>query len=398
MKYNLSNTPFSEMKYMLTGQFGEIYPPYLDGVGQVMLAYCKYLPRLGHRTLYVAPDNPAYRQDYGCEALLYRSVPLGRLAYRFGFPRLHAADRKRLDETPFDVVHAHAPFLAGLAARRIAKKRNIPLVATFHSKYYDDVYKGTHSKALARLVVKYILSFYCSCDEVWAVNGRTAQVLREYGYRGEIAVMPNGTDIIHEHDVPAALPDSLNLRPDVPLLLFVGQLSLKKNPHLALEACALLKKRGVPFQFVLAGEGPDHHKLVSLARELGLDNEVTFAGRVSDRMKLMALYRRADLFVFPSVYDNAPLVVREAAMMATPALVIEGSCAAEGIAHGDNGFLCRCETGDIADAIQQALPRCREAGLRARDTIPLSWEKVAEMVQARYQALCEKKKGVSGHA
>ena len=44
---------------------------------------------------------------------------------------------------PFDLVHAHAPFLAGRAARSVARKKGIPLVATFHSKYYDDVYKGT---------------------------------------------------------------------------------------------------------------------------------------------------------------------------------------------------------------------------------------------------------------
>ena len=66
-------------------------------------------------------------------------------------PRVLAL-RKRLEEASFELVHAHAPFLAGLTARHIAKKRNIPLVATFHSKYYDDVYKGTHSKALASLL------------------------------------------------------------------------------------------------------------------------------------------------------------------------------------------------------------------------------------------------------
>ncbi|MBR3502644.1 MAG: glycosyltransferase [Clostridia bacterium] len=380
---------------MLTGQFGEIYPPYLDGVGQVMLAYCRYLPRRGHRTLYIAPDNKKYRRDYGCETLLYHSVPLGFLAYHIGFPRLRAADRRRLDEIPFDIVHAHVPFLAGRTARRIARRRGIPLVATFHSKYYDDVYKATHSKALARLAVRYILSFYDSCDEVWAVNESTAQVLRDYGYRGEIAVMPNGTDIILSEDVPPALPEGLSLRPDAPMLLFVGQLSFKKNPHLALRACALLKEKGVPFQFVLAGEGPDHRRLMALTKELGLENEVTFTGRLADRMKLMALYRRADLFVFPSVYDNAPLVVREAAMMGTPALVVEGSCAAEGIAQGDNGFLCRCDEKDIAAAIEKALPRCREVGRRAQETIPLSWETVSEAVEARYAALCEKKKGAA---
>ena len=377
---------------MLTGQFGEIYPPYLDGVGQVMLAYCKYLPRRGHRTLYIAPQNKLDTRDPGCETMLYRSLPLAKFAYRFGFPLLERSFRRALFAQPFDLVHAHAPFLAGLAARSVARKKHIPLVATFHSKYYDDVLKGTHSKALAKTVVKYVLTFYNSCDEVWTVNESTARVLRDYGYKGEIVVMPNGPDIVDPADVPDELPDGLTLRENVPLLLFVGQQDYKKNPHLALKACALLKKQGLPFQFVLVGDGPDRHRLEALSKELGIADAVTFAGRVSDRKKLMALYRRADLFVFPSIYDNAPLVVREAAMMETPSLVIEGSCAAEGIVHGDNGFICRCDEASIAESIVNALPLCGQAGARARATIPVPWEDVAAMVEKRYQLLIEKKK------
>ena len=377
---------------MLTGQFGEIYPPYLDGVGQVMLAYCKYLTERGNRTIYIAPENPSFHDEPACETMLYRSLPFGSLVYHFGFPLLHRKYRRQLEALPFDVVHAHAPFLAGLAARRIAHKRKIPLVVTFHSKYYDDVVKGTHSTFLGRLVVKYVLSFYKTCDEVWTVNKSTAGVLREYGYQGEIVIMPNGTDIVLPEDVPDALPNGLTLRDGVPTLLFVGQQDLKKNPHFVLQACALLKKRALPFQLVLAGDGPDRHHLEALAQELGIAEDVVFLGRVSDREKLMALYKRADLFVFPSIYDNAPLVVREAAMMDTPSLVIEGSCAAEGIENGVNGFTCQLSGEDIAAAIEAALPECAAAGLRARGSIPIPWEKVAEMVEARYSALCEKKK------
>ena len=85
-----------EMKRMLTGQFGEAYPPYLDGVGQVMLAYCKYLPQLGHRTIYVAPQNKNAAGDPGCEIMLYRSLPLARFAYRFGFPLLEKSFRQEI--------------------------------------------------------------------------------------------------------------------------------------------------------------------------------------------------------------------------------------------------------------------------------------------------------------
>ena len=174
----------------------------------------------------------------------------------------------------------------------------------------------------------------------------------------------------------------------------MGQQDLKKNPHLALQACAILKQRGVPFQFVLAGDGPDRHHLEAMTKELGIAEDVVFAGRVTDRKKLMALYRRSRLFVFPSLYDNAPMVVREAAMMETPSLVIEGSCAAEGIRHGENGFICQCSPESIAEGIMDALPRCEAADAQARKTIPIPWENVAKMVEARYRALIEKKKQV----
>ena len=112
----------------------------------------------------------------------------GRLLARAALPiarRLHA-------KKPFDIVHAHSPFSSGLEAMRIAKKLNVPLVATFHSKFYDDAMKITHSKMISRTGVNTIVDFFNKCDAVWAVNDGTAKVLREYGFGGKITVMENG--------------------------------------------------------------------------------------------------------------------------------------------------------------------------------------------------------------
>ena len=93
-----------------------------------------------------------------------------------------------------------------------------------------------------------MVSFYNTCDEVWAVNDKTADVLRQYGYRGPIITMPNGTD-------PQSVSDETyrrvlarwSLRDGVSTLLFVGQMDFKKNPHLILRACALLRDQGEDF-------------------------------------------------------------------------------------------------------------------------------------------------------
>ncbi|MDD3213554.1 MAG: glycosyltransferase [Eubacteriales bacterium] len=377
---------------MLIGQFCETYPPTLDGVGRVMLGYCQGLEALGHEALYIAPNNPLYPEQVNCETLLYDGFRIPGEAYRVGFPRLSKSFRNAVGQMKFDLVHAHSPFFAGREARRIAERDGVPLVATFHSKYYDDFYKATGSKTLAKAGVRYAVDFYNTCDEVWAVNGKTAEVLTAYGYRGEIVVMPNGTD-------PFTLSESERreaekrypVRKDVPVLIFTGQLNKKKNTESILRACALLKDRGMDFQLVMVGRGPDERFLRGLAEELGIGDKVLFTGFLSHRATLMSLYERSDLMVFPSIYDNAPMVVREAAAMGTPALLVAGSCAAEGVTHGENGFLCENSVEAIAQGIVDALPRAQAVGLRAKQTIPIPWNRLMEQVVARYQALIERK-------
>ncbi len=50
----------------------------------------------------------------------------------------------------------------------------------------------------------------------------------------------------------------------------------------------------------------------------------------------------------PSLYDNAPMVVREAAALNTPSLLIRGSSAAEVVQDGENGLLAENTTEDVA--------------------------------------------------
>ena len=377
---------------MLIGQFCETYPPTLDGVGRVMLSYCQSLTALGHRALYIAPNNPLYPEQVECETLLYDGMRVPGEPYRVGVPRMSKSFRSAVAHLRFDLVHAHSPFLGGREARRIARRDGIPLVATFHSKYYDDFYKATGSKTLARLGVRYVVNFFHTCDEVWAVNDKTAEVLRGYGYHGSIVTMPNGTN-------PQTLSDAARaqtaarypLRDGVPTLIFAGQQNKKKNTESVLRACKRLSDQGMDYQLVMVGDGPDALYLRTLAHTLGIEDRVLFTGFLSHRPTLMALYERADLMVFPSLYDNAPMVVREAAAMGTPALLVAGSCSAEGIIHGDNGYLCQNTVESITQGIVDALPSTGDVGIRARETIPIPWDRLMTQVVARYETLIQNK-------
>ena len=383
---------------MIIGELTETYPPMLDGVGRVTMAYCQSLEKAGHTAYYIAPEDPGHTKIDGLNTILYKGIHIPGQNYRLGMPGLSHEFKKQMREIPFDILHIHSPFLSAHIAKEVLEDRpEVPVVATFHSKYYDDFYKATHSRTIASGVVSSIVRVYNRCDAVWTVNAETAEVLKGYGFGGEISVAPNGTDV---HDIDweraAETKRRLGLAEDMPVLLFVGQMDMKKNIHSILHACALLKKEGLSFTLLLAGRGPDQGKLEKLCDELDLRDRVGFLGFIGNGEELRSLYTLADLFVFPSVYDNAPMVVREAAANGTPALLVRGSCSAEGVTDGVNGYLCEDSVEDIARGIREALPTCREVGMHARASIPKPWHVIIQDVIGRYQALIDMKKVKAG--
>ncbi len=383
---------------MKVGQFSDTFLPVVDGVGRVVSHYAYLMGELCEACYVIAPRQVnLVREGFSFEIVDYRSFPVPRNPqYRAGIPALDLSYRKRLVEIELDIVHAHSPFVAGREALRIARRREIPRVATFHSKYYDDFYQTTGSKTLAELGTKYVVNFFAKCDQVWAVSSSTAQVLRDYGYKGPIEIMENGTDLKEPDPAAAKEAEERFALGNLPVLLFVGQMNWKKNIRRILEAVSVLVKEGRELRLVMAGQGPSEAEIKELASSLRLDDAVIYAGHISDGRILSGLYARADLLVFPSLYDNAPMVVREAAAVGTPALLASGSSAAEVVQDGVNGLLANDTSEEMAARIAWALDHpaeLRQIGEAARETIPKPWKDIVAQALDRYEQLIRSKSG-----
>ncbi len=379
---------------MNIGLFCETFLPVVDGVGRVVVAYANTLSKMGHHVSVSTPRNKSIKKDQLPYNLIdYRALTLPKIKqYQAGFSKLDANYRKRIARTDFDIVHAHSPFLSGNEALCIARERKIPLVATFHSKFYDDFYKLTKSRHIANQLLDIVIDFFNKCDDVWAVSTPTAEVLKSYGYEKPVTIMPNGVEIRQADANSIELVNHRFLFEDLPLFLYVGQINWKKNLLCILEAAALLRKRGFKFKFAFAGQGPDAEEVKQKAQELGLADTVVFTGHITDNAILDALYARALLFTFPSLYDNAPMVLREAAVMGTPAVLVKESDAAEGVEDGVNGFLCLNSSQDLLRVFNEAISdpeRTHQIGLKAQQTIPVSWDSILQHAVERYQFLID---------
>lgn len=372
-------------------QFTDSFLPVMDGVGNVVSQYARHMGQKGQECYVVAPQtDTGFRGGWPFELVDYVGLPLHRLkSYTVGMPGVDAHCRSRLAMLHPEIVHVHSPFVAGHAGLSFARARNLPVVGTFHSKYYDDFLQVTGVELLAEVGVRHVVDFYNECTEVWAVSESSAGTLRDYGYEGKIRVMPNGTDI---HTVTpekvAAVTAEYGLDKQ-PTLLYVGQINWKKNLRCTLEACGRLK---TDFKLVLAGQGPHEKVIRALAEELGIADRVLFTGHLTDQDTLNALYAAASLFVFPSLYDTSGLVVREAAAQNTPSVVVRGSSAAECIRDGENGLLCENDPADLARVIEGAIsaPQMKTLsalGAAAKRTIPIPWGEIVDGVLDRYREI-----------
>ena len=374
------------------GQFTDTFLPIVDGVGRVALAYAETLCKLGHQVTVGCPMyDTGYRGGLPFEIVDYKAAPLpGMKQYKQGEAPMDPHYRKRMKMVPLDIVHAHSPFTAGSEALRLAVQRKIPLVGTFHSKYYDDFLKATKSETIAKLGTKFVVDYFERCDEVWAVGDSTADVLRSYGYEGDIQVMPNGVALRQvEKDAVKEVNRRWQLGHD-PVFLFVGQMNWKKNIRTVLEACALLRQEGRHFHLVMAGQGPDMKEIEEKIYQLGLQPCTHLAGHITDMKLLDGLYARADVFAFPSLYDSAPMVIREAAVMGTPSVLVRGSCAADVVTDGKNGYLCENTAESLKDVLQDVLDdqeKLKAISCCAQETIPVPWEKLLENAVLRYERL-----------
>lgn len=380
-------------------EFIDNYFPVIDGVTETVHEYARHMG--------AAVVCPAMESRYlEKHSFPYRVLPSRTLRVPFSRyacavpkadPRLASAIAA---EKP-DIFHLHSPSLLGEYAVSLGRKMNIPVVATFHSKYYDAILEFVKIPRIAWMMTRKIVRLYEKCDEVWACSEETGETLRSYGFTKPYFVMPNGTDVslpAHPEELKAAAAARFGLPAGKHILLFVGQQIWYKNQRLILDAFRLLCDQRKDCFLVMAGSGKDEQDIARYASSLNLtDREIRFTGLISDRDLLRGVYLNADLLFFPSVFDNAPLVLREAAVLGIPTLVTEGSNAAGAIRKNVNGFTAEGTPEAMCGEILRILTEedVRKIGRSAQETIPLSWENLMPMVQERYRTVIGRKAGMT---
>ena len=125
---------------------------------------------------------------------------------------------------------------------------------------------------------------------------------------------------------------------NTPTMICVGRLSPEKGQPGLLRAFAALRAKHPELRLRLVGDGPDRASLEALAKELGLADAVSFAGRLPEE-ETLAEIARADLLVLPSFMEGLPIVLMEAMAVGVPVIASRVAGIPELVEDGKTGLL-----------------------------------------------------------
>jgi glycosyltransferase involved in cell wall biosynthesis len=231
-----------------------------------------------------------------------------------------------------------------------------------------------------KLIAPLLRIIWKQASAIIANSNGLRDLARQFDSRFEISIIPNGVDLelykTEQRDWKS------------PHLLSAGRIVHQKGLDLAMHALAELKH--LSWQWTIAGDGPQLAVLQTLARELHIEDRITFAGWQT-REQIIGQYRQANTFLFPSRHEGMPNAVLEAMASGLPVIASRIAGSEELVVNGETGYLFPYEdVTSLRNSLQNLLgdPSLRQQmGIASRRRVEEhhSWENTARQYANRLE-------------
>ncbi len=355
------------------------YYPVVGGIENNIRDLAEAFVKRGHQVTVLVCNRAAHTVEEQINGV--RVVKVGRLATVASTP-LSVGFIGRLRSLQADIVHLHSPYPLGEVAQLLAGRT--PYVVTYHADVTQPI-----QLAIMRFYAPVLRLFLRRAGRVLVTSPNyvaTSPYLRPIANR--TTVVTSSVDPRRFGPPPVAAPHH------TPTILFVGLMRHYKGVDYLIRAMEHVPAEA---RLVLAGDGPKRVEWEALRDSLGLQERVTFLGRVPDA-DLPGLYQMADIFVLPATTraEALGLVTVEAMLSGLPCIATEvGTGTSYLVQEGISGFVVPPRS---PEALAQAITRLlADPGLRAqmgragreRALREFTLDKMVEQVEGVYQAVAQ---------
>ena len=326
--------PISAPTPLRVALFSGNYNYVVDGPVRALNKLVAHIERRGHAALVFAPTARRAALAHSGELVSVRSIPLpgSRSEYRLGLG-LPSAARRRLEEFAPTLIHVAAPDWLGYAALNYARNREIPAVASFHTRF--DTYPRYYGMAwLEKHITGYMRHFYNRCERVYAPSQSMVDDLVRDGVGRDVRLWARGVDqqLFNPTRRDMEWRRALGFADDAVIVAFVGRIVLEKGIDIFAAAVRRAQAENPKIRALIVGEGPERGRFQQFLPD------AAFTGYLENEA-LARAYASADIFFNPSVTETFGNVTLEAMACALPAVCAAASGSRSLVEDGRTGFL-----------------------------------------------------------
>ena len=282
----------------------------------------------------------------------------------------------------FTTLHSATPGPMGLAALALARILHLPISGTYHTAIPQYAAHLTEDISVEHLTWRFTLWYYSQMDYVYVPSRAIGDELIEKGLEpSKIILYPRGVnttrfspgrpdpEFVERHGLGSGVR-----------LLYVGRVSREKNLPLLMDSFEDLHRENPETELIVAGDGPYLEEMRGRAQGL----PVRFTGYLTGD-ELPAIYRCADLFVFPSTTDTFGNVVLEAQAAGLPTIVTDRGGPHENVLPGQTGLIV---PADDREGLTRALAELVRDPLRRRKMSRQATEYMADRsIEASFEEM-----------
>ena len=174
-------------------------------------------------------------------------------------------------------------------------------------------------------------------------------------------------------------------------ILSVANFAYKKGQDVLIRAFDIVHEKHPEIDLILAGDGSELNKCISLTEELGLRHSVKFLGRV-DRLRIPSLMAGCELFVLPSRKESFGIVILEAMAAGKPIVATRVGGIPEVVSEGENAILVEPESPQaLADGLMKLLENpdlVKRFGERGKEIVKnFTWDKIISRYIVVYESV-----------
>jgi glycosyltransferase involved in cell wall biosynthesis len=365
--------------------FTNNYLPNVYGVPMSIETFRQEFESLGHKVFIFAPNFPGYVDENkrACPTENFSQENFGRV-FRYpsldidikfrlplGIPYSGKMD-KILESLDIDIIHSHHPNLLGSAAMKWAKKKNIPLVFTWHTLYdqYTNFVPFLPAKFSANWIIKKAVKYANQADVVIVPTESVVPIIQKWGVREldpstyfgmtKKRIIPIATGVIESEFANAnrnEVREKYGIKNDEIMLLLVSRLTAEKNINFLFEAIMEILKKAEQFnrvKFMLVGDGYLLPELKAKTKLAGLEDRVIFTGIV-ERKNLKNYYVAGDIFVCASKSETQGMIITEAMYMGLPIVAVKAPGINSLVENGRNGILVTEDKNEFILAVEKLI-------------------------------------------